>query len=289
MPDYGKILDGIAKAAEENTPVDPSDYIGEDGLMICGKCHTPKQCRVTFLGIEKTPFCLCKCEQEKRDEEERQRQQGELRQRIARNRIKAFPDVNDDTPPEDDMRNWTFDNDKGYQPELSAAARKYVESFEMFKSQGKGLLLYGSVGVGKSFVAGCIANALLDKGYDVLMTTFDRIETTAFGMTSGKQDYFDSLNRKTLLVLDDLGAERDTEYMQEIVYKVIDSRSRINLPLIVTSNLTSQDLKNPVGVMKQRIYSRLLKMCHPICVKGEDQRKRKAVEQYAETKRILGL
>lgn len=286
---YEKIFDKLAEKAKENTVVNENDYMGDDGLMYCGKCHTAKQVRVEFLGIEKTPFCLCKCEQAKLEAENQMRKQAEERERIVRNKIKAFPDVKDDAPPEDDMRNWTFENDNGKQPELMTAARKYVENFELFKNQGKGLLLYGSVGVGKSYAAGSIANALLDKGYEVLMTTFDRIESTAFGLSSGKQEYFDSLNRFPLLILDDLGAERDTEYMQEIVYKVIDSRSRVNLPLIITSNLTSADLKNPAGVSKQRIYSRLLKMCHPIYVKGDDQRKLKAVEGYAETKKILGI
>lgn len=288
MSVYENVFDTISEMTKANSPKQEGDY-EQDGLLFCGKCHTAKQVRINFLGVEKKPYCICKCEQEKREAEEKARQQVELERRIYRNKLNAFPDVKDDTAPEDDMRNWTFENDNGKQPELSAAAKRYVENFESFMKQGKGLLLYGSVGVGKSYIAGCIANAVLDKGYQVLMTTFDRIETTAFGMSSGKQEYFDSLNRIPLLILDDLGAERDTEYMQEIVYKVIDSRCRVNLPIIITSNLTSQELKSPENIMKQRIYSRLLKMCHPIHVKGDDQRKRKALESYAETKKILGI
>ena len=282
---YTQIIDNLSSMAKTEGE---NDYIGADGLLVCGKCHTPKQVRVNFLGQEKTPYCICKCEQEKQAAEERARNQVELARRIARNRDIAFPDVDVETTPEDDMRIWTFENDNMKHPELTTAAKKYVENFETFKKQGKGLLFYGTVGTGKSYMAACIANALLNKGYEVLMTNFNRIANTAFDARD-KQEYYDSLNRYQLLILDDLGVERNTEYMQEIVYTVIDSRSRINLPLIVTSNLTSQEFKNPVGINNQRIYSRILKMCHPIKVEGEDQRKLKAVQSFAETKKLLGL
>lgn len=283
---YSKVIDNLSNLAKTEGN---NDYIGEDGLLFCGNCHTAKQVRVKFLGMEKTPFCLCKCEQEKRDAEEKARNQFELKMRIDRNRYNAFPDVNSETLPEDDMRNWTFANDDNAKPELTNAAKKYVENFETFKKQGKGLILYGSVGTGKSYISGCIANALIDRGYEVLMTSFSRIENTLFGMKGNKQEYLDSLNRYQLLILDDFGAERGTEYMQEIVYNVIDNRLRANLPLIVTSNITSQELKNPQSRSAERIYSRLLKMCHPIRVMGEDRRKKEAVQRFAETKKLLGI
>jgi DNA replication protein DnaC len=287
--DIVNIVNNIAKEAEKNTAVNDGDYTGEDGLLVCGKCHTPKQVRVEFLGQEKTPFCLCKCEKEKRDAEEASRQKAALEKRIAHNKLNAFPDVDSSVEPEDDMRNWTFEKDNHRKPQYTEAAKKYVENFETFKRQGKGLLLYGDVGTGKSFMSCCIANALLDKGYRVLVTTFSRIEKTMFGMKGDRQEYLDSLNRYDLLVLDDLGAERDTEYMNEIVYNVIDGRSRINLPLIVTSNITAHELKNPKDTNSKRIISRLLKMCHPIKVDGEDMRKQAAVESFAATKAILGI
>lgn len=277
---FEKVIENVMKTQENNTVVNPEDYI-KDGLIHCGKCNTPKQCRVSFLGIEKTPFCLCKCEQARRDKEEAEKRQIEKEQVIARNKSIAFSDCSE-------MQYWTFENDNREKPELSNAALKYVENFEKFKNSGKGLLFYGSVGTGKSYISACIANALLNKGYSVLMTSFATIENTAFSI-SDKQEYYDSLNRYTLLIIDDLGIERKTSYMQEIVYNVIDSRSRTGLPLIVTSNLTNDQLKNPSDINAQRVYSRLLKMCHPIAVNGDDRRKNKAMQDYAETKAILGI
>ena len=283
--DLTKMLDDIEHNAKSNIPINDCDYIGEDGLMYCGKCNTPKQARVKFFGVERTPFCLCKCEDEKEKRElelERQKRKQEL---IERNRTEAFPDCNSSVR---DMRSWTFEKDDNANPQISQMAKKYVEHFEDFKQRGKGLLLHGTTGTGKTFISACIANALIDNGYRVLMTSFSRVENTVFGL-SNKQEYYDSLNRYDLLILDDFGVERSTEYKQEIVYNVIDGRTKAGLPLIVTSNITSQELKNPKSTNEQRVFSRLLKMCHPITVTGKDRRVTESVTDYAEMKKLLGV
>lgn len=91
---------------------------------------------------------------------------------------------------------------------------------------------------GKTYAACEVANALIDKGYPVLVTNFARITNTIQGMYEGKQDYIDSLNEFQLLVIDDLGAERESAYMQEMVYNIIDSRYRAGLPMIYTTNIS---------------------------------------------------
>jgi DNA replication protein DnaC len=108
-------------------------------------------------------------------------------------------------------------------------------------------------------------------------------------MFEGKQAYYDSLNKFPLLILDDLSAERKTEYMQEIVFNVIDSRYRANLPLIVTTNLTSEELKHPSDISYQRTFSRLLEMCLPVNVEGKDKRLEKLKADIQPMKRLLGL
>jgi DNA replication protein DnaC len=287
MNPFEEVIDRASDKAKRDGE---NDYIGDDGLLMCGICHTRKQVKVNFLGKEKIVYCICKCEQERVKEEERERELLKVKVNSEIFRLKAFPDSKYCDPfSEANMMNWTFNNDNGKQPELTELAKNYVENFETFKNQGKGLLFYGSVGTGKSYMAACIANAIIDKGFPVLMTTFERIEMESFGMSSGKQEYFDSLNKYPLLILDDLGTERDTDYMQEIVNSVVNKRYLTHLPLIITTNLTSQQLQNPTDIGKQRIYSRLLDMCSPIKVEGEDQRKLKAIESFAETKRLLGL
>ena len=279
--DLSGFMDGLEKKAALSIRAEQGDYVGEDGLLYCGKCNTRKQTRINVLGIEKTPYCLCKCEAEKRDREEEERKRIEFERRVNEHRRVGFP--------ESDMRYWTFENADGSNEKIINAAKNYVANFGEFRENGKGLLLFGTVGTGKTYIAACIANALIDKGCPVLMTNFARIANTVSGMFEGKQAYYDSLNRFPLLILDDLSAERKTEYMQEIVFNVIDSRYRANLPLIVTTNLTSEELKHPSDISYQRTFSRLLEMCLPVNVEGKDKRLEKLKADIQPMKKLLGL
>lgn len=273
-------VDGLEKKAAESIKAEQGDYIGDDGLLYCAKCNTPKQARVTIFGEERTPPCLCKCAAEKLEREEEARKRAEFEKHVQQLRKTGFP--------ESDMQRWTFANDDGANGKIMTIAKNYVENFGRMKEDGKGLLLFGDVGTGKTYAAACIANALIDKGYPVLMTNFARIANTVQGLFEGKQQYYDSLNKFPLLIIDDLSAERKTEYMQEIVFNVIDARYRAGLPLIVTTNLTGEELKNPADVTNQRTFSRLFEMCIPLQVEGADRRRERLKNAHKEYKDILG-
>lgn len=276
-----KAIDDIERRSAERIKAEQGDYYGEDGLLYCHKCNTKKQTRVEIFGQIRTPMCLCRCEVEKREREEEERKRIEFEARVKENRRIAFP--------ESAMQDWNFENDDGESSQIIGVAKKYVENFSKMLEDGKGLLLFGSVGNGKTFASACIANSLIDKGYPCMMTNFARIANTVQGMFEGRQAYYDSFNRFPLLVLDDLSAERKTEYMQEIVFNVIDSRYRAGLPLIVTSNLTADEIKNPADIAYQRIFSRLLEMTIPIETKGEDRRRKMLKGSFSEYSEILGL
>ena len=274
------LFNRIEEKAAQKIQAEQGDYI-VDGLLYCGKCHTKKQTRVELFGMTRTPYCLCKCEVERRAAEEAERKRIERMQEIAKMRKIGFP--------ESEMENWNFAHDDMANPKISHVSHNYAANFDRMKERGKGLLFYGSVGTGKSFHAACIVNELIDKGYPCMMTNFSRLVNTISGMFEGKQDYIDRLNKFDLLVIDDLSAERDTEFMNEIVFNIIDSRYRAGLPLIITTNLTSDEIKHPADVRKQRTYSRLLEMTIPVEVAGKDRRRKKLVSDFAEFSDILGL
>ena len=276
--DLTPLIDGLEKRAAESIKAEQGDYVF-DGLLHCHKCNTPKQCRVEILGVMRTPMCLCKCEVEKREKAEAERKRIAFMERVKEMRKVGFPEA--------EMQNWTFANDDGESSQIVTVAKNYVANFDKMREDGKGLLLFGTVGNGKTFAAACIANALIDKGVPCMMTNFARIANTVQGMFEGRQEYYDSFNKYPLLVLDDLSAERKTEYMQEIVFNVIDSRYRAGLPLIVTSNLTAEEIKNPADIAYQRIFSRLLEMCVPIEVKGEDRRRKILKNSFSEYSELL--
>lgn len=85
----------------------------------------------------------------------------------------------------------------------------------------------------------------------------------------------------------DQGVERDTEYALEQVFNVIDARVRSNLPLIVTTNLTLDELKHPVDLAHERIYSRVLERCVPLKINNQNIRQLKAHENFLRAKQLL--
>lgn len=278
--DFTDALRAIADAVELNNPPHDEDYV-KDGLIYCHKCHTPKQHRVKLNGVETIVACTCKCRQAELEAERQALAEQARLQRIREMRKVGFPDY--------EMQFCTFDRDDRSNEKLSDIAHRYVDNFDEMLSRSKGLLLYGTVGTGKTFISACIANALTDRGYPCLVTNFARLINTISGMYDGKQAYIDGLSRFDLVVIDDLYAERDTEYMGEMVQNIIDSRYRSGRPLIVTTNLSKADLMQPTDIRKKRIYSRLFEMCIPYEVKGVDRRKQILKEEDSDLKELLGI
>ena len=274
-------FDALEEKARQEIPKNEGDYTGDDGLLYCGKCQTPKQCRIDVLGKIRTPFCLCKCEAEKRDAQQAEDRRKEQERRIKDNRRMAFH--------LDEMSGWTFENDDGESPKITEAMRRYVENFPQLLENGNGLLLYGTVGTGKTFAACEVANALIDVGYRVMVTNFARMINIIQGTFEGRQEYIDSLNNYHLLVVDDLGVERQTEFMREMVYNIIDARYRAGLPMIVTTNMSIEEIKKPSDISNSRIYDRIIERCFPVEVSGGSRRRKKVRNEYADMKQLLCL
>lgn len=270
---------GLVAAKAEAAAEKETEYLDEaTGLLRCRICGGKRQTIITppFEGAQpRTVRCWCKCP----TEYDRLRQQ-ERQDEIERRRAICFQGTN--------MASWNFERDDRKHPALSDAAKQYAEQFPQHLKDSRGLLYYGPVGTGKTFLAACIANAVIDQGYRVRMTNF---ATVANDMQSTweKDGYIKDLCRYDLLILDDLGAERKSEYMQEIVFNVIDARSRAALPVIVTTNLTRPELGNPADMAYKRIYSRVLERCLAVEVDGNDRRMVAAGQNKNEMRRQLGL
>ena len=260
-----------------------NDYIDEEGLLVCGKCGAKKQRDVQFPGEERLfrMNILCKCEEEAERATEERRQ---FIQRIETLRRDGITDMA--------YLQCTFDKDDNRNPKVSEICRRYVESWdEMFK-ENIGILFYGGVGTGKSFMACCIANALIEKLVTVSVTNFPRLlnKLQSLGFSEDRQQFIDRLQRYKLLIIDDLGVERDTSYSVEQVFNVVDTRLRSGMPMIVTTNLSMEDLKDPPSLAHSRVYDRVLEMC-PIRLKlvGVSRRLANAQMRRTKAKKLLGL
>lgn len=272
-----EILNNLITKAEKNNPQAPEDYIGENGLLYCGKCNTPKQCEFKALGTERIVFCLCECKKQEQEEEKRlieERKEAFRRQQI---REAAFSDK--------DTRHFTFDVDDKSNTKASALSRGYAASFN--PSESKGLLLYGDCGTGKSFYAACIVNAVIDRNYTAKFTSISEIEAERWA-ANDKKAVYDYFNGFDLLVLDDFSAERDTQYMQEIAFNIIDRRFKSGKPLIVTTNLTPAEIAEPKSMEQKRVLSRIIGSCTSYVLRGTDKRtENRKTDNSAECDKLL--
>lgn len=255
----------------------PSDVYTENGILYCSKCHQPVEIIRHVFGDDRHLPIMCECLKE----QERQRKEQAHLQALADARRKCF---DGDYSRLSDAR---LADCHLEHPEEAQMLQRYVDLFSDFYRDQKGLLLYGQNGTGKSYMAAALCNALIDKGHDCRFTTFSRIDRQASGIRSERRTYIDSLNDPALLVLDDLGSERSSEYMQELVFSVIDSRYESGKPMVITTNLTLQDMKDPQTAQQSRIYDRILQICHPIKVDGESIRRKDTIKRYYETKAML--
>ncbi len=256
------------------------EYINEnDGLIYCSNCHTPRQKRIESPYVKMIPTIKCKCQQELYKAEQKEREKQEFLLEVSRLKSAGLQDK--------ELHRYNFANDSGINPEIRHA-HTYVEHWDEMKAQNTGLLLWGDVGTGKSFIAGCIANALLDRCVPVMMTNFARILNTLTGMyADDRNTYIDSLNRYALLIIDDLGMERNSEFAHEQVFNVIDSRYRSGKPLIVTTNLSLEELSNNPDLAKRRIYDRILERCVPLKVNNQNIRQMNAKIQLQQAKQLF--
>lgn len=253
---------------------DAGDY-ERDGLLYCGKCHTPKQTRQ--FGRLLPIACQCAEQAQAAEEQAEARAQFEKRlQGLEANHV-TLPSA---------LRH-TFADDDGKNPKVSRMCRRYVEQWDRMLAENIGILFYGSVGTGKSFYASCIVNALRDRRVVATVTSFSRL-LNILQDNKERQAFIDGLSVYKLLVLDDLNAERETSYAAEQMLNIVETRSNSGLPIIVTTNLTLEQLQKPGSMQYARIFDRVLELC-PVRVKmtGESRRKSNAAAKEQIARELL--
>lgn len=249
------------------------DYRDDDGILICGKCNQPKETQVEIAGNMYIAACMCQCQSQ---EWEERKVQQEHAQRLMKLRQLPIYGLHDRS-----IRDCRFENSD--MNIYLTKCKQFAEKWDGIKADGIGLMLSGPVGCGKTYAAACIANALIDRGVGVLMTSFPAILKSDVPINEiiRESDAFD------LIVVDDLGAERDTSYGSEIVYQFIDHRYKMKLPLIITTNLSPKDMQEQTDIRFSRTYDRILEMCIPMIIKGENRRTSKRKENAQLLRQII--
>ena len=252
------------------------EYISSDGLIYCSKCNTPKQYVDDILGL--CPV-MCRCEKQRQEDKEKRAAEKSRLQAVEKLRCAAFSDIQ--------SRNCTFAVDDGKDPIASKIAKSYVENWAEMKKHARGLLLLGSVDTGKTFITCCIANALIDNGVSVYVSTVRQLLNN-YSNYKIRDSLLSKIRDCSLFIIDDLGTELNNEKNNDMLFDIIDTRYRSDKPLIVTTNLSPQELKNP-ELGRERLYSRIIEKCTPIKINGVHRRNQLGEENAKRTMELLGL
>lgn len=273
--------DMIARLATKDNS-EPGDYYDDEGFLMCHKCHTRKQYELDVLGHMRRVPVLCECGKEALEREKEAQAKQETQARIRRLQEKGIADAQ--------YLKWRIEADDRQNPKVSDAVARYAEKWDEMLERNMGILFYGNVGTGKTFFAACIANALIERGIGVMMTNIPSLMSAmSKDFEKDKAKLLWEVSNIPLLILDDVGVERDTAYGYEKIQEIIDTRYRSGKPLIVTTNLSPSELKNPQDLRYKRVYDRILEMCYPILVDGRSRREGKAKSMRMDARDILGI
>jgi DNA replication protein DnaC len=270
------VIDGVEFTFSEDKAFE------KDGHVYCRKCKEkidsdPLNC----LGNKKILFRRqCKCDRE----EESLRKEKEEADHIRRLREECFITSRN-------LISCTFDKVIAPDRQEVIIAKNFVKNFKELSKDNNGLIFHGNVGTGKTYLAACIANKIIeDYQIRVKMRNIPQIinDIEKGGFDIDKNDYYRKLSSVSLLILDDFGIERNTEYVNEMVYQIINTRYESKKPTIISTNIPlGLIMEGSNDIDKERIYSRLREMCIPVKIAGKDIRREIGRKKLRETRDLL--
>lgn len=256
------MIESIAAKAEMVSQADHNFTVREDGIAYCNQCGKPRQKWIDLVGSKTFVSFNCECLEAETGKANPERvEQLQLRGGVS-------PAC-------------TFDS---AQPsKVMDKCKRYADRWDEVQEKGAGLLLWGGVGTGKTFAAHCVANELIKQDISVFVTSLSRALNSGFDKT----DILRRIRETPLVCFDDLGAERSSEYALEQVFMLVDERYRTRKPLIVTTNLTLDEIRHPKDIDRKRIYDRILQRCVPLHFDGGSKREEESVEMLRFMRKLL--
>lgn len=265
-------IEAISPAVEK-----AGDWRGEDGLLVCGVCGEAKETTFAYGGRTEVVPCLCRCA---REEEQRKQAKWEATQKKIRIERLRDAGIRDNS-----LKSCRFES-ADMTPQMERC-KLYADNFDDFKDANIGMIFCGPVGNGKTYAAACIANELIDRGIPVLITSLPRI------LNASKNDLNEiirEVQKYDLVIVDDFGTERQTEFAMETAQYFLDERYKSGKPTIITTNLGKKDIETPANPQYARMFSRIKEMCQVMVFPKNDRRSDKAeLKKQAAKELILKL
>jgi DNA replication protein DnaC len=264
-------------------------------------------CRFCGSNIEPTAVCInisgmikkiiwrneqrCNCDESKKywyiyDEEEKEERNRILKEEEEKKCKEKISKMINYSNLGERFRNRTFSTFKikNFNIEAYKEAKKYADKFSDYMMVGRGIFFSGNTGTGKTHLAAAICLELVKHDYQpvfgTLIALLDKIRFTYNEeyINHSEERILDQYVNCDLLVIDDLGKERATEWAIEKLYYIVNARYEKNLPIVITSNYEIRKLierltiKNNIEAA-EAIVSRLCEMCIGVRMNGEDHRK----------------
>lgn len=233
-------------------------------LVACGR----------MIGPE---YCDCDASVKARADEEREERARQEREELKQRQANAQRLLKESNLGER-FQARTFDTFKvtPQNKEAYQDAKSFVADFRKQETKGRGMILAGSVGTGKTHLTAAIVNDLVQIGIDCIFgnitTLLGRLKNSYNGDGDNEAEIMGKYCNCALLVIDDLGKEKTTEWVQEKLYTIINHRYEHYRKTIITTNDNFKTLEAKLG---EAVVSRLIEMCDGYKLDGSDYRKRK--------------
>lgn len=163
-------------------------------------------------------------------------------------------------------------------PSIIHICENFINSFD---EESQGLLFYGPVGTGKTFLTNCIAKELLDSGHSVIyFTAFQLFEHFSFSQKQEEPETFqeqhEALLDSDLLILDDIGTEMANTFTVSKLFQVLNERTLRRKSTIISTNLSPKDFRD---IYSERVFSRITSTCKLVKFTGSDIRIRRKISR----------
>lgn len=187
----------------------------------------------------------CQCQKDVIDGKARSERDDATKRRVKENKYRCFPSVR--------MQNMYFDQ---YQENKHIkASKKYLSQFSVHYREGKGLVLCGKAGAGKTIASICLANALLDRQFSVIFKVQQEITYTAIEQ---RNQLLTDIIGCNVFILDDFNLSIASENDRKMLYYIIDARAKAEKPTIITSNITKDGIEHPQNPMDKVLLDRII-------------------------------
>lgn len=241
----------LAHIAKKNLKIKDGDY-QKNEIWYCGKCNMPMQIKSgdELLCIP----CHCVINQIKKHKEKMHSYDYEItKENLVKN---AFYDIN--------FKYVTFDKiPENYRNDEIV---EYVQNFD--KNTSKGLLINGSIRSGKTTLALCITNALLNRGFKCKYTNALRLHND---FIISRNQLLDDIRQFDLIIIDDFLDSHDlsNKFLISNMYQIINSRFESNQPMIIVTSLPNVQMHSTNDLLIAKIFSKILLTCKELIFSRE--------------------